>query len=1004
MSAPRVLCAAALVTVLGACDNAGPTAHAPPLAPGALSVRAWSGGGAQVHIRFGHSATLLGDARVLVAGGGGAPTTTEIFDLTRARFVAGPTMTEARTHHTATLLTSGSVLLAGGDGSKTAEIFDPQANTFTKTGSMTIARAGHTALRLRSGKVLVVGGADAPDATAEIFDPQTGAFTATAPRHAIGPGAAALLASGKVLFVAGVDDNAPGVSPMVDLYDPDAGTWTAGAQDPATTVAPRNVVALPGGTALVTSSHFCPSTNTSMNCDTDVVVFDEALRIVGAEPVHMPLLAGRSTATLLPDGTVLFTAGTVPTTDAQIYDPVANAFTVDASMVTPHGGGHTATILPGGDVLLVGGTEASADVRVWTGAPRVSPAALGSARRAHSAIGLRDGRVLVVGGALDFNTLVAPAEVYDPSVPSATAVGSLATPRLAPALALLDSGKVLVVGGGVPNGDGGVVQAEVFDPQAGTFRGIGPTAAPRGQAGLAKLPDGTVLVAGGCADPDCKSAEIFDPTTEKFTLLAATMTSPHPSAAATRLEDGSILVVGPSGADFFDPAKKTFSAAPPPGATRDPATLTSLSQARVFLSGGGTGAADVFSNDNASGTWAWGFTQPLPPLRVDPAWGGTMDGRVLGFGGASGQPNTIVLYDPLAASAPGSVVVDGDNSFNQGLQSITRAGRGLVSIGGCARVGGCVGSVGTIVVWDDGAPASAQPQITSAPAQITGGETVTIAGAGFARGAESPIAYVVTEQEGARVFGAVRGFSDTQLTWTAPTTSLIGHATLFVSVAGVLSKGAPTAIDRAKQAITCAVDAECATGFCTDGFCCDQRCDADCQGCSAARKKGGADGVCGAVPPGDDVRGRCFALQGQPCTDVKQCATKFCVQGVCCNAACDGACLSCTLDGLKGQCSAVQQGACDVACDGDHTLKKVGAPDVDCAPFKCAGKTCRGTCGAATECVPPAVCTEQGVCAPGANATPSDVSTWGCSATRGDAWEPWAIAWALLALARRRRR
>src|SRR5580698_3355648 len=97
-------------------------------------------------------------------------------------FTAVGSMATARSFHTATLLMDGRVLIAGGQISSASafsstEIYDPVKQIFTPSGNMTTARSGHTATLLPDGRVLMVGG-DAAGST-EIYDPVTGNFTAT---------------------------------------------------------------------------------------------------------------------------------------------------------------------------------------------------------------------------------------------------------------------------------------------------------------------------------------------------------------------------------------------------------------------------------------------------------------------------------------------------------------------------------------------------------------------------------------------------------------------------------------------------------------------------------------------------------------------------------------------------------------------------------------------------------------------------------------------------------
>jgi len=74
-------------------------------------------------------------------------------------------MTVARDNHTATMLSNGKVLIAGGDDGNgdtlaSAELYDPSAGTFTATGSMVAARELQTAMLLSNGRVLIAGGDD----------------------------------------------------------------------------------------------------------------------------------------------------------------------------------------------------------------------------------------------------------------------------------------------------------------------------------------------------------------------------------------------------------------------------------------------------------------------------------------------------------------------------------------------------------------------------------------------------------------------------------------------------------------------------------------------------------------------------------------------------------------------------------------------------------------------------------------------------------------------------
>src|SRR6266478_5596840 len=138
--------------------------------------------------RYVHTATLLPNGKVLVAGGGTGVSelsSAELYDPASGSWSPTGSLTTARNDHTATLLPSGKVLVAGGDSSSgyltSAELYDPASGTWSATGSLNTARDNHTATLLPSGKVLVAGGFNSSGylSSAELYDPTAGSWSAT---------------------------------------------------------------------------------------------------------------------------------------------------------------------------------------------------------------------------------------------------------------------------------------------------------------------------------------------------------------------------------------------------------------------------------------------------------------------------------------------------------------------------------------------------------------------------------------------------------------------------------------------------------------------------------------------------------------------------------------------------------------------------------------------------------------------------------------------------------
>ena len=312
----------------------------------------------------GHTATLLPDGTVLVAGGSYGSTLANVdrYNPENGTWVAASGVHAAQ-GHTATLLPNGKVLVAGGlifeNGnfahSTRAALYDPTSGTWSDTGSLTVARGeGHKSILLPNGKVLVVGGVR--EISTELYDIVSGTWTATGSLNTSRSGfAMALLLNGKVLVAGGFNDQSPLASS--ELYDPDTGNWTltgslgtARFNDNAGTLLSNGKVLFAGGYSgaasyLTTAELYDPTS--------------------GTWSVTGSLLGPRAdyTVTLMHDGRVLIAGGSRGVNpnggvdlvaNAEVFDPVTETWSGTDNLITPRVA-HTATLLPNGNVLIAGG-------------------------------------------------------------------------------------------------------------------------------------------------------------------------------------------------------------------------------------------------------------------------------------------------------------------------------------------------------------------------------------------------------------------------------------------------------------------------------------------------------------------------------------------------------------------------------------------------------------------------------------------------------------------------
>ena len=280
------------------------------------------------------------------------PLTLGVFDFNLFIFSRGVVLDDGS-------IAAPGVALEGTGGDAALATLNDARTSWTKMSDMPNPRVFASAALLGDGRVLVTGGGDS---AAEAYDPQTGVWQSLAPMNvATFNHAHVSLEDGRMLAIGGtLDDftNGPGTA-RVEIYDPQADAWELASAMNVPRARPR-AVTLQDGRILLAGKPPYSFSSIFVDVAPSSEVFDPES---GGWTLTSPMTEPRTnhTLTLLPDGTVLAAGGNdpretmhVPLASTEIFDPTADTWTAGPDLAHARSE-HTATLMPDGSVLFIGG-------------------------------------------------------------------------------------------------------------------------------------------------------------------------------------------------------------------------------------------------------------------------------------------------------------------------------------------------------------------------------------------------------------------------------------------------------------------------------------------------------------------------------------------------------------------------------------------------------------------------------------------------------------------------
>lgn len=424
--------------------------------------------------------------------------TSDIFNPSTNTWSPGPTMPIRAGEPTLALLGVGSPVFCGGDGDDNGYLPMPQTyqtvyktpvtTAFVAGPAMAAPRIGAGLLQMIDGRIMVVGGdtvtgGGGQTKSAQILKADGSGFTTlpnTANNHAYFriiriPAVSPIKynAGDKALVIAGT------TSLTVEIYDPSTNAWTTTNPYPIGSVGweDYNATNLLNGKVLVCGGH---DTNGSIDITDATNIWDQGTGLWTAA-ASMNERRANHACVLLSDGRVFVAGGlrfdgeeNVPTDTAEIYDPVADTWTLVSSM----------------------------------GETKVAPLyAL-----------LNDGTILVTGGSDNVQTVKTLTQVYNVNTDTWTTVQPMPVPvvnynGMIPQPIRAD-GKVVVFCGntlGISGGDNPTNTVQLYDPVAQTWSLLPSNPITIGEPAYGLIGGFTIYSFGGDVNDS-----LYQPTTDTF--------------------------------------------------------------------------------------------------------------------------------------------------------------------------------------------------------------------------------------------------------------------------------------------------------------------------------------------------------------------------------------------------------------------------------------------------------------------------------------------------------